>query len=168
MSFSRIATRVAATVAASAALTVGAAGVASAATVKHNVDGNTVSTTFSAGFTSPVDGCVAVVAERAQADGVFDRIKNLTNLNNIGDTLRGENTTLLLTENGSPVAVPLPFNSVTVSADNVADGVHSLITYCATDTVPVMRTIVVGDAQNTMGSIVSDGPGLLSSGINLF
>lgn len=168
MTLSRIATRVAATVAASAALTVGAAGVASAATVSHNVEGNTVSATFRAGLATPGDGCVAVVAERAEADGVFDRIRNLVDLDNIADTFRGENTTILRTDNGSPVALPILTRPVTVSADDVADGVHSLITYCATDTVPVMRTVVVGDAQNTMGSIVSDGPGLLSSGINFF
>ncbi|AWH92917.1 hypothetical protein [Dietzia lutea] len=166
----RLATRAAATVAASAALIVGAAGVASAATVSHNVEGNTVSTTFKIGLTDltvPVDGCVAVVAERGEADGVIDRIKNLVDLDNIGETLRGENTTVLRAANGSPVAFPAAFVPATVSADGIADGVHSLITYCATDHVPVMRTIVVGDAQNTMGSIVSDGPALLSSGVNL-
>lgn len=171
MTITRLATRVAATVSASAALVVGAAGIASAATVSHNVEGNTVSTTFKIGITDlavPVDGCVAVVAEGGQAEGVIDRIKELADLDNIGEALRGENTTILRAENGSPVAFPVLLRPATVSADGIADGVHSLITYCATDNVPVMRTIVVGDAQNTMGSIVSEGPALLSSGMNFF
>lgn len=55
-----------------------------------------------------------------------------------------------------------------MSADNIPTGVHSLITYCAGDNVPVTRTITTGDAVNPMGSVVSDGPGLLSSGMNFF
>ncbi|MGX1859109.1 hypothetical protein ACWIFB_16990 [Dietzia sp. NPDC055340] len=171
MTLTRTATRVAAALAASAALTVGAAGAASAATVSNTLDGNSVSVTFKVGLTdlaTPVDGCVAVVAERGQADGVIDRIKNLVDLENISDVLSGERTTVLRADNGSPVALPVLTRPVTLSADDIADGVHSLVTYCATDTVPVMRTIVVGDAQNTVGSIVSDGPALISSGMNFF
>ncbi|WP_295652661.1 hypothetical protein [uncultured Dietzia sp.] len=171
MSLTRTATRVVATLAASAALTVGAASAASAATVSNTVDGNSVSVTFKVGLTdltTPVDGCVAVVAERGQADGVIDHIKNLVDLDNISDVLSGERTTVLRTDTGSPVALPVLTRPVTLSADGIADGVHSLVTYCATDTVPVMRTIVVGDAQNSMGSIVSEGPALISSGMNFF
>ena len=164
---SRIATRVAATVAASAALTVGAAGIASAATASHNVQDNTVSVTFKAGITNPIGGCVAVVAERDDAGTVFERIKNLGNVNNIGDALKGERTTMLKTEGGSPVALPILTRPVTVSAE-VPTGVHSLITYCAGDTVPLMRDVATGGAVNPMGSVVSDGPALISSGINFF
>ena len=169
MSLRKTLTRTVATAAASAALVVGAAGVASAASMSHDVDGNTVSATFSIGIgdiSMPVDGCVAVVAERSQQQGVFNRIKDMVDLDTIGDTFRGETTTVLRAENNSPVAVPAPFRPVTLSANDIPDGVHSLITYCATDTVPVTRTIVVGDAENTMGSIVSDGPALISSGMN--
>lgn len=167
MTLSRTLTRTAAATAAAAALTVGAAGVASAATASHNVEGNAVSATFNAGLTTPVDGCVAVVAERDNAENIADRIKNI-NLDNIVGTLSGERTTVLRTEDGSAVALPVITRPVTVSAQNIPDGVHSLITYCATDTVPIIRTVVVGDAQNTMGSIVSGGPALISSGINMF
>ncbi|MCT2031576.1 hypothetical protein HMPREF3086_11030 [Dietzia sp. HMSC21D01] len=167
MTISRIATRVAATIAASAALTVGAAGIASAATASHNVDGNTVSATFKAGVTEPIGGCVAVIAERDAADDIAGMIKNI-NLNNIVGTLSGERTTILRTDSGSPVALPVLFRPVTVSADNVPTGVHSLITYCAGDYVPVINTIATGDAVNPMGSVVSDGPALISSGINFF
>ncbi|MFN3600180.1 MAG: hypothetical protein ACK4UY_02175 [Dietzia sp.] len=163
-------TRIAAATAAAAALTVGAAGIASAATVSPNVDGNAVSATFKVGLgdlTMPVDGCVAIVAERDRAQNIADRIKNI-DLDNIAGALSGERTTVLRTENGSPVALPVLTRPVTLSAQDVPDGVHSLITYCATDTVPVIRTIIVGDAQNTMGSIVSEGPALISSGINMF
>ena len=168
MTISRIATRVAAIAAASAALTVGAAGVASAASVNYNVDGNTVSATFKSGLTTPIDGCVAVVAERDAASGIGDRIKNLANLSNIGEALSGERTTVLRTDSGNSVALPVLTRPVTVSADDVPTGVHSLITYCATDTVPVIRTIAVGGAENPMGSIVSDGPAMISSGMNFF
>lgn len=171
MTLRKTLTRTVATAAASAALVVGAAGVASAASMDHNVDGNTVSATFSIGLGDlemPVDGCVAVVAERSQADGVFNRIRDMVNFENIGDTLRGENTTILRAENGSPVAVPAPFRPVTLSANDVPDGVHSLITHCATDNVPVLRTVVVGDAQNSTGSIATNGPALISSGLNFF
>src|SRR5699024_9061893 len=100
-------TRTVATAAASAALVVGAAGVASAASMSHDVDGNTVSATFSIGIgdiSMPVDGCVAVVAERSQQQGVFNRIKDMVDLDTIGDTFRGETTTVLRAENNSPVA----------------------------------------------------------------
>lgn len=167
MTVTRIATRIAASVAASAALTVGAAGVASAATVNYNVDGNAVSATFKAGITAPIGGCVAVVAERDAAAGIADMIKNI-NLDNIVGTLSGERTTILRTDGGSPVALPILGRPVTVSADNIPTGVHSLVTYCAGDNVPVTRTITTGDAVNPMGSVVSDGPALLSSGMNFF
>lgn len=166
MSLTRSFTRASVVAVASAALMVGAAGAASAASVKHEVDGNTVSATFSAGFTSPVDGCVAVVAERGEADSIRDRIANMVDLDNIGETFRGERTTILRTANGSAVAVPFPFSSSTLSADDVPTGVHSLITYCATDNVPVINTIAVGDAENTMGSVVTQGPAVISSGLN--
>ncbi|MGX1768592.1 hypothetical protein ACWIE7_09810 [Dietzia sp. NPDC055343] len=165
MTMSRIATRIAATVAAAAALTVGAAGVASAATSSYNVEGNTVSATFKAGITSPVGGCVAVVAERDDAQNIADMISNI-NLNNIVGTLSGERTTILRTDTGSPVALPIVTRPVTLSANDVPTGVHSLITYCAGDTVPVTRTVAVGGAENSMGSVVSDGPALISSGMN--
>ena len=167
MTASRLAIRVAATVAASAALTVGAAGVASAATVQYNVDGATVSATFKAGISAPIGGCVAVVAERDDADGIADMIKNI-DLNNIVGTLSGERTTILRTDGGSPLALPILGRPDTVSADNIPTGVHSLITYCAGDNVPVTRTVAVGGAENPMGSVVSDGPALLSSGMNFF
>ena len=170
MSLSRTCTRVATVAAASLALALGSAGVASAASVSHDIDGNTVSATFTVGITdlpAPVDGCVAVVSERGQAQGIADRIKNI-NLDNIVGTLRGEGSTVLRTENGSPVALPALTRPVTVSADNIPSGVYSLITHCATDTVPVIRTIAVGDATNTMGSVVTQGPALLSSGLNMF
>lgn len=171
MTLRKTLSRTVATAAASAALVVGAAGVASAASMNHAVDGNTVSATFSIGIgdiAMPVDGCVAVVAERSQADGVFNRIRDMVNLENIADTFRGETTTVLRAENGSPVAVPAPFRDVTLSANDIPDGVHSLITHCATDNIPVTRTIVVGDAENTMGSIATNGPALISSGLNFF
>lgn len=164
-------TRIAAVVAAGAALTVGAAGTASAATTSHLVEDHTVSATFKIGvfdLSAPVDGCVAVVAERAEANGIADRIKNIVNLGNITSTLAGENTTILRTATGSPVAFPVLGVPVTMAASDIPSGVHSLITYCATDTVPVMKNVVVGDAQNTMGSVVSGGPALISSGINMF
>ena len=167
MTVSRIAIRVAATLAASAALTVGAAGVASAATVDYNVDDTTVSATFKAGLTAPIGGCVAVIAERDAADGIVDMITNIK-LDNIVGTLSGERTTILRTDSGSPVALPILGRPVTVSANNVPTGVHSLITYCAGDTIPVTRTIAVGGAENPMGSVVSNGPALLSSGMNSF
>lgn len=167
MTVPRIATRIAATIAASAALTVGAAGVASAATVNYNIDGNAVSATFKAGVTAPIGGCVAVVAERDAADDIADMIKNIK-LDNIVATLSGERTTILRTDNGSPVALPILGRPVTVSADGIATGVHSLVTYCVGDNVPVTRTIAVGGAENPMGSVVSDGPALLSSGMNFF
>ncbi|WP_061229389.1 hypothetical protein [Dietzia cinnamea] len=167
MTMSRIATRIAAVAAASAALTVGAAGVASAATSSYNVDGNTVSATFKAGITAPIGGCVAVVAERDAADNIAGMIKNI-NLDNIVGTLSGERTTILRTDSGSPVALPIITRPVTLSADNIPTGVHSLVTYCAGDNVPVTRTIATGDAVNPMGSVVSDGPALFSSGMNFF
>lgn len=167
MTISHIATRAAATITASAALTVGAAGVASAAAVSYNVDGNTVSVTFKAGLTAPGDGCVAVIAERDDAEGVFDMIKNIS-WDNVTGTLSGERTTVLRTDSGSPVALPILARPVTVSADDVPTGVHSLITYCATDTIPVTRTVAIGGAENPMGSVVSDGPALISSGMNFF
>lgn len=167
MTLSRTLTRTAAVAAAAAALTVGAAGAASAATVSHNVQDNTVSATFKAGITAPIGGCVAVVAERDAADGIADMIKNI-NLDNITGTLSGERTTILRTAGGSPVALPVLTRPVTVSADDIPTGVHSLITYCAGDTVPVTRTIATGGAVNPMGSVVSDGPALLSSGMNFF
>lgn len=167
MTMSRIATRIAATVAAAAALTVGASGVASAATSSYNVEGNTVSATFKAGITSPTGGCVAVVAERDDAQNIADMISNI-NLNNIVGALSGERTTILRTDTGNPVALPIVTRPVTLSANDVPTGVHSLITYCAGDTVPVTRTVAVGGAENSMGSVVTQGPALISSGLNFF
>ena len=126
-----------------------------------------VSATFKAGLTAPVDGCVAVIAERDDAQGIADMIKNIS-LDNIVGTLSGERTTVLRTDSGNPVAFPVVTRPVTLSAEDVPTGVHSLITYCATDNVPVTRTIAVGGAENPMGSIVSEGPALISSGMNFF
>ncbi|HHX86513.1 MAG TPA: hypothetical protein GX694_14570 [Actinomycetales bacterium] len=161
MSF-RTVTRATAVLGAAAALTVAGAGAAMAATATHEIDGDTVSVTFTReSGDGALKGCAAVVTPVASAADVAAELKKASDfdLSAIQNLLAGETDAEIV---GVTVLVPLANESATVST-TVPANFYSLVTYCVGESPQISPLVMVGGPLEAIQGSVST----MSSGDSL-
>lgn len=173
----RPATRAAAVLGATAALTLAGTGAASAATTHaSNVDGNTVSVTFTLDEDLlQGDACGAALTPTSAAAGLASQFAGLEGSPGIRPLLEAllddDNVTVLRSEEGlgTPVVTLAAVgeagkSSGTATAEDVPANVYALVSYCLSDDEPTVNApLLVGDPVAAVtGSIgtASAGGGL--------
>lgn len=163
----RTTARAAAVLGATAALTVAGAGAAMAATATHDVEGNTVSVTFTReSGDGAAKGCAAVITPVASAAEVAAELKQLANfdLTAIQNLLSGNTAATLV---GFTVLIPVVNTEDTVST-TVEPNVYSLVSYCVGEDPNIVPALIVGNPLEAIQGSVStmssgDSVGALST-----
>lgn len=161
MSKSRTALRSLGVLAAASGLALAGAGVASATTVDHDVDGNTVSATFTLEEGDDADACGAVLIPGQAALSIFEGLDiDLSDPNGLAAAIEKLEGAQLLTGPTSPAATlsSLGAKSATVSADEVPTGIYGLVSFCASDAEnPGVDLVTIGNPLDIISGLSSDG-----------
>ncbi|MGW8591847.1 hypothetical protein ACWGLC_09105 [Dietzia sp. NPDC055877] len=161
MSKSRTALRSLGVLAAASGLALAGAGVASATTFDHDVDGNMVSATFSLEDGQLGDTCGAVLIPGQAALSIFEGLDiDLSDPTGLAAAIEKLEGAQLLTGPTSPVATlsSLGAKSATVSADEVPTGIYGLVSFCASDAEnPGVDLVTIGNPFDIISGLSSDG-----------
>ncbi|MGX1767658.1 hypothetical protein ACWIE7_05085 [Dietzia sp. NPDC055343] len=155
MSKSRTALRSLGVLAAASGLALAGAGVASATTVDHDVDGNTVSATFTLEEGESTDACAAALVPPTAVESIIKTINEGTG--GIEDIEGFEGVTILKNGTLPGVALTTASPSGTVTAKEVANNVYALITVCTNDSKPSFKPVTVGNPLDIISGLSSDG-----------
>lgn len=161
MSTTRTALRSLGVLAAASGLALASAGVASATTSDHAVDGTTVSVTFALEDGEVGDACGAVLIPGQAALTVFEDLDiDLTDLTGLPAVIEKLEGAKLLTGATGPVAtlVSPASETVTLSAENISTGVYGLVSFCTSDAEnPDVDLVTIGSPLDIISGLSSDG-----------
>ena len=158
MSKSRTALRSLGVLAAASGLALAGAGVASATTFDHDVDGNTVSVEFTLETTGTTDTCgAALIPPNALAE-ILSKLGggDLGNAFETIDAIQG----VTVLKNGNAAAVRLGEDATTrtVTATDVPSGAYMLVSVCLSDlSEPGTDLVTVGNPLDIISGLSSDG-----------
>lgn len=161
MSTTRTALRSLGVLAAASGLALAGAGVASATTSTHDVDGTTVSVTFALEEGDLGDACGAVLIPGQAALTVFEGLDiDFTDLSGLPAVIEKLDGAELLTGTTGPVAtlVPVANETATLSAENVSTGIYGLVSFCTSDAEnPDIEVVTIGSPLDIISGLSSDG-----------
>ena len=152
--------------AAASGLALAGAGVASATTSEHSVDGTTVTVDFALEEGDAADVCGAALVPPAAAAGILGNLGGgEVDLGNIFDSLEELEGVHVLKDGLLPTAnlIPVVSPTGTLTAENVPSNVYLLVTLCGSDpSTPGTDVVLVGNPLEAIGGLSSAG--LLETG----